>query len=213
MQSRYFVLLGLVICALFILFAGTAIADGKWKAQGMTVEGCSCIAPCTCELTGDVEMGCQGVGFTSLTAGNYMGVDLKGVKFAYATTPGEWVRVYVDAKDEKQKEAATAFAKNYYKGFGPVEAASAVKIDITGKDGKYTVKIDDGKICVLETEPILGGDGKNPLIYSNTKSKLGPVFMQAKTVSCTYHDGERKFELKGSNSYFNTKLKSEGTLE
>ncbi|MBI4548668.1 MAG: DUF1326 domain-containing protein [Ignavibacteriae bacterium] len=212
MRSNYFILLALAIGAISILFTGTVIAGGKWSAKGTFVEGCSCNPPCACELTG-VEMGCQGVGAMEFTGGSYMGTDLTGAKITYATTPGQWVRIYVDAKDDKQKEAATAFAKDYYKGFGPVEASSAAKIDISGKNGRYTVKVDDGKIMTLVTEPILGGDGKTPLVHKNTKSKLVVDFKQGKTVSGMFSDGERKFELKSSNSYFNDKVKSEGTLE
>jgi len=213
MRSHYFVLLALAIGAISMLFTDTATAGGKWKMQGVFVEGCSCNAPCACELTGDVEMGCQGVGALELNGGSYMGADLKGAKIAYAGVPGQWVRTYVDAKSDKQREAAMEFAKGYFKDWGTMEASKAAKIDIMGKDGKYTVKVDDGKIFALETEPVLGGDGKTPVTHTNTKSKLSPIFKQAKTMSCTFQDGERKFELKSSNSYFNDKVKSEGMLE
>lgn len=208
MRTKYMVL-GLMFG---MLFAGYAIAGGKWSVKGTFIEGCSCNMPCGCELTG-VEMGCEGVGVLSLTGGSYNGVDLTGAKMAYAMVPGDWVRLYVDAKNDAQKNAAIEFAKGYYGGFGKLESASAGKIDIAGKDGKYTVKVNDGKIMQLTTEPVLGGDNKTPITHTNTKSNLSSVFMQAKTVSGTFSDGDRKFELRDSNSYFNTNLKSEGTIE
>ena len=208
-----FTVVVLLMALVATLPASLASAGWKWSAKGTFVEGCSCNAPCSCELTGDLEAGCQGVGAVELSGGKYMGTDLTGAKIAYAGLPGQWVRIYVDAKNDKQRDAAMEFAKGYYKSWGTVEDSKAAKIDIMGKGGKYTVKVDDGKIFALETEPILGGDGKTPLTHTNTKSKLSPIFKQAKTLTCTFQDGERKFELKSSNSFFNDKLNSQGTLE
>ena len=214
MRTKHFVLvLTLTLSLISLLNISNAMAGGKWAAKGTFVEGCSCNPPCACELTGDIEAGCQGVGAMSFSGGSYMGTDLTGAKMAVAFTPGKWVRLYIDAKNDKQKEAATAMAKDYYKAFGPIEATSVAKIDIMGKDGKYTTKIDDGKIMTLETEPMLGGDGKTPVVHKNTKSKLVGDFKQAKTISCMYQDGERKLELKSSNSYFNEKVNTTGTME
>jgi hypothetical protein len=212
MRSTSIILSVAVFCFVVLLAIGTATAGGKWKVNGTFVEGCSCSPPCTCELLEQVEMGCQGVGTISISSGSYNGVDLSGVKIVYATTPGKWVRLYVDSKNDKQRESATEFAKAYYKDFGPMESVSAASIELTGDNGKYSVKVDGGKIMSLETEPMLGGDGKTAVTYSNTHSKLNPTVMQGKTISGTFSDGERKFELKGTNSYFNTHMKSSGSL-
>ena len=127
--------------------------------------------------------------------------------------PGSWVRIYVDAENDKQKDAATEFPKYIYSAFGKIESASIAKIEFTGENGNYTVKVDGGKILQLATEPVLGGDNKTPVTHTNTKSKLNSVFMQGKTVSGGFSDGERKFELKGGNSYFNDRMKSKGVFE
>jgi hypothetical protein len=74
-------------------------------------------------------------------------------------------------------------------------------------------KVNEGKIIELTTEPVIGGDNKNPVTYINTHSKLNPIFMQGKTISASYRDGEKEFELKDSNSYFNSRMKSKGEFE
>ncbi|MDG6006521.1 MAG: DUF1326 domain-containing protein [Candidatus Brocadia sp.] len=184
-------------------------AGEKYSVKGIFVEGCSCNLPCACELIG-WEGGCQTMAALSLSDGNYDGTDLTGAKIAYAMKPGDWVNIYVDAKDDKQKQAAISFAKGVCGHYGKIGKADNAKIEFSGKDGNFIVKVDDGKILQLTTEPVLGGDNKTPIIHTNTKCKLSPVLMQGRVISGNYSDGERKFELKGGNSYFNTHMLCEG---
>ncbi len=205
----------------WVCLAGSLLAASACRAEdaapkpfeidGMYVEGCTCEAPCPCELTG-VQMGCQGVGAFRFEKASYDGVAFDGVAFAYAVEPGKWVRLFIDAKDAKQKEAVIAFAKAALKAFGPVEAVADAKVEITGADGKYTATVDGGKIFTLTTEPVLGGDGKEPLTYSNIHDVVHPTVMQAKVVGCEYNDGTHTFKLEGSNAYFNAKLKVSGKM-
>ncbi|MCF6156301.1 MAG: DUF1326 domain-containing protein [Candidatus Brocadia sp.] len=187
-------------------------AGEKYSVKGVFVEGCNCNIPCACELFG-LETGCHTVAVLSLSDSSYDGVDLSGAKIAYATKPGDWVIIYIDAKDDQQKQAAIRFTKGIFGNYGKVEKADSAKIEFSGKDGNYTVKVDDGKIMQLTTEPVLGGDNKTPVMHTNTKSKLTPVFMQGRVISGSFNDGERKFELKGSNSYFNANMHCEGSSE
>jgi len=46
-----------------------------------------------------------------------------------------------------------------------------------------------------------GANGK-PIMHANVKSTLTSFFLQGKTVSGTFKDGERDFTLKDTNSYF-----------
>ncbi len=187
-------------------------AGNKYSVKGTFVEGCDCSISCPCELTG-IEMGCQTVGAMSLSDGNYLDTDMSGVKIAFATTPGKWVRIYIDAKNDKQKHAVPQFMKGVYGAFGKIEAVTYAKIDISDKDGRYSVKVNDGRIMQLTTEPILGGDNKTPIMHSNTSNKLNSVFMQGKTISASYSDNGRRFELNGTNSYFNPQMNSEGRIQ
>jgi hypothetical protein len=185
-----------------------------FEVEGMYVEGCTCKPPCACELTG-LDMTCQGVGAFRFTGGKYNDVSLAGVSVAYAGEAGTWARLYVDAKDAKQKDAVTALAKAALKDFAPCEKVLDAKIEITGSDGKYTAKVSDGKenLFTLTTEPILGGDGKTPLVYSNIHDPIHPEVMQGKTIKCEYKDDKHAFKIEeGSNAYFQPKLKASGKL-
>ncbi len=213
MRIKYVFFIFILTVGINSLLSITNVNAGeKYSVKGTFVEGCDCFTVCPCELTG-FEMGCQTVGAMSLSEGNYLDTDMSGVKIAFATTPGKWVRIYIDAKNDKQKYAVTQFMKGIYGAFGKLEAVTSAKIDISGKDGRYTVKVHNGRILHLTTEPVLGGDNKTPIKHSNTRNKLNSVFMQGKIISASYSDNGRKFELSGTNSYFNPQMNSEGSIE
>lgn len=182
-----------------------------FSVEGMFVDVCSCLPPCPCELT-EVAAGCQGVGAHQIS-GTYAGDELAGAKIAHAKVVGEWVNLYIDAKDEKQRAAAEKFGRAAWAGFGPIKEVKAARIEISGADGKYRVTVDGGKIMRFETEPLLGGDGKTPVGYTNIKNVVNPTVFQGTCVSAAYTDGDRKVTVeKGCNSHFNPKLKSSGKL-
>jgi hypothetical protein len=189
-----------------------AAAKADFSVEGMFVDCCSCKPPCPCEVT-EVAMGCKGVGAHQISSGRYAGDDLVGVKIAHAKVVGQWVNLYIDAKDEKQRAAAEKFGRAAFAGFGPIKEVKAAKIEISGADGKYTVTVDGGRIMKLETEPVLGGDGKTPIGYTNIKNAVNPTVYQGTCVSATYSDGDKKVTVeKGRNSHFNPKLKSSGKI-
>ena len=65
----------------------------------------------------------------------------------------------------------------------------------------------------FETEPVLGGDGKTPIGYTNIKNAVNPTVYQGTCVSATYSDGDEKVTVeKGRNSHFNPRLKSSGKI-
>jgi hypothetical protein len=195
------------------LSAAFAQAEEKHEFQvaGTFVEGCSCELVCPCAM-GRMNHGCQGVGAMVLTSGSYNGVDLTGAKFVYATAPGGWVRLYLDARDQRQQEALSGFTKSSFSAFGKIEAVKNAKIELSGKGGKYTLSVDGGKIAQLTTEPVLGADQKTPFTYSNTVVPVSPTLMQGKTIKGSYHDGEHSFTLAGSNSYFNGNAHNSGKI-
>jgi hypothetical protein len=196
---------------MFTPLVGEAAEKHPFNVTGTYVEGCSCDIPCPCAMTGSVK-GCQGIDTMELSGGTYNGVDLKGVKIAVAKTLENWARVYLDAPDPKQREATAAFATAWASQMGKVEAVKDARIEISGKDGSYTVKVDNGKIAQLTTKVILGADEKNPLSHANLKTPLNPTLYQARTLSGSFRDGDRSFELKDRNSYFNSQMKASGEL-
>jgi hypothetical protein len=189
-----------------------AAATADFSVEGMFVDCCSCMPPCPCELT-EVAMGCMGVGAHQISSGTYAGADLVGAKIAHAKVVGEWVNLYIDAKDEKQRPAAEKFGRAAFAKFGPIKQVKAARIEVRGADGKYTVTVDGGKIMKFQTEPLLGGDGKNPIGYNNIKNAVNPMVYQGRVVSATYTDAGKKVTVeRGRNSHFNPKLKSSGKI-
>ena len=193
--------------------AASARAEEKhnFRVAGTFVEGCSCELVCPCAM-GRMNHGCQGVGAMVLTSGSYNDVDLTGAKFVYATAPGGWVRLYIDAGNQLQQEALSKFTKIAFSTLGKIEAVNNAKIELAGKGGRYTLTVDGGKIAQLTTEPVLGADQKTPFTYSNTDIPVSPTLMQGKTIKGSYHDGEHSFTLSGSNSYFNGNPRNSGKI-
>jgi len=200
--------------ATLVTVAALALAEGQkpYSLAGTYVEGCSCSLVCSCNLTGKFMGGCQGVGALSLTSGKFNGQDLAGAKIAAAMAPGSWVRLYVDAKNPKQKAAVSELASTAFGAYGKVESVKDAKVDLSGSDGKYTVTVDGGKVMKLSTEPFFGLDKKTPVSHSNVMDPFNPTIYQGTTVSCSYQDEAHSFTLEGSNSYFNPNMKSEGKL-
>ncbi len=204
--------LGVLFAVGLMTVAGSA-GGGKssFSFQGMYVEGCSCNAPCPCELTG-VQMGCEGVGFFSFTSGSYNGKSLSGTRGAYAVKPGDYLVIYVDAPNDAKRKAVSDFMKAAFKDWGKLEGVESAKIKISGKGGSYVCTVGDGSEMTLTTKPVLGGDKKTPMTYSNINSQMHSTVMQAKVVKCTFKRGSHKFELKDSNAYFHPSLNSKGSL-
>jgi hypothetical protein len=207
---KYVILAAVAVAASSPLAGASGRAGKAFDVVGSYVEGCSCAAPCTCELTGP-EMGCQGVGFIKIDHASYDGMDLSGVKSAYALGAGKWVVIYLDAPDSK-RAAAEAFMRASLAAFGPIEAVKSGHVTMEGRDGKTVSKVDGGAVMSLTTEPILGGDGKRPLQYSNIHDPVHPVVMQGKAVSGKYNDAGHSFDLSDSNSYFNDHFATHGQM-
>ncbi|MBS1707507.1 MAG: DUF1326 domain-containing protein [Armatimonadetes bacterium] len=198
-----------------VALASTLVASpAKAKSfhfTGYYAETCSCTAPCPCELTG-LSKGCQGVGAFVFKAGSFDGVNISGSKAAYATGPGEWVMIYVDAPTAAKRKAVSAMMNAALAGFGKIESTRNAKVSLTMKNGHYVGSIDGGKVCSFETTPTLGGDKKTPLVYSNVNDPFHPTVMQGNNVGTHFDDGGHTFDLKDSNAFFNGSLSSSGKL-
>ncbi len=209
MKSTWFVVASIMM--MLTPLVGTAAEKLPFSVTGTYVEGCTCGIPCPCAMT-DPPSGCQGIDTMELSGGTFNGVDLKGVKIVVTKALGNWSRVYLDAPDPQQREAAAAFATAWASQMGTVEAVKDARIEFSGKDGNYTVKVDDGKTAQLITKVILGADEMNPLSHGNLKTPLTHTLYQARTLSGSFQDGDRSFEFKDSNAYFNPQMKASGEL-
>lgn len=204
---------GLIATAAYIttVAANVPAVKDQLHFEGYYLEGCSCSAPCPCELTG-VAMGCEGVGGFYFRRGTFGGQEISGVRMAYAVAPGSWVICYVDAPTEAKRAAAASLARTAFASWGKMEAVKAASIQLSASNGNLSMKINGGAICTLIAKPVLGLDKKNPIKISNINSVLHPEVWQATVVSCTFNDGDHQFEIKGSNAYYNPVLKVSGTL-
>jgi len=211
LESLKTMMLVAAVCAAAGLPSHANAAAQSFKLAGMWVEGCSCSVPCPCEI-GGIRHGCQAMGAIQVTSGSYGGADLSGCKLAYATALGGWVRIYLDAKNATQRKVAATFAQSAFKEYGKIESVKDAKITIAGSGGSYTLNVDAGKVMSLSTKPVFGFDGKTAITYSNIPDPLTSTMMQAKTQKGSYRDGNRRFELQGTNSFFNGSLKSSGKV-
>lgn len=187
-----------------------ASGAGTYVAKGMYVEACSCAPPCACEMIGP-NMSCQGVGAFNWTNTTVDGVKLNNVRTAYALGVGSWVEIYIDAPNKATYDAAEKLMRTALNGFGPVQAVKKEKITFTGSGGKYHVTVGD--FMDLKTAAIMGGDGKNPLTYSNLHDAIHPTVFQGKVTSGSFKSGDHSFELSdGSNAFYYTKFSATGKL-
>jgi hypothetical protein len=200
----------------WLALAVPLVAAGKqpYHLVGVYIDTCSCRVPCLCDLTGATPDSCQGVGAVAITRGDFSGSDLSGVRFAYALLMGDWVRLYIDAPDPARRAAAEAFLRALCADWGKLESVRDARIEISPGGGGYAVKVDGGKTIGFVIAPVLGGDGKTPLVHTNTHSLITSTFLQGKSAEATsFHDGTRSFEIEaGRNAYFNDKVDSAGSL-
>jgi hypothetical protein len=157
---------------------------------------------------------CKGVGAIAIVHGDYCGEDISGVRFAYATVLGDWLRLYVDAPDPAKRAAVEKFLRVLCADWGKLESVKDAKIEIEGRGGGYAVKVDGGKTMAFVIAPVIGGDGKTPITHTNTHSAFATIFLQGKSASTTtYNDETRTFEIAaGRNGYFNDKMEGSGSL-
>lgn len=211
MQIRTFKFV--VGCAglLAVASAGASGAKHRFTVGGAYVEGCTCGAPCKCEMTG-VEMGCQGVGAFTFASGSFDGKSIAGTRAAYATKPGDWVVIYVDAPTAAKRAAVEGLMRAALAGFGKIESVKHAKVAVWHKGSMDYATVDGGKVMNIKSQAVMGGDGKTPLMYSNLHDPIHPVVMQGKTLTATFSDGDHKFELKDSNAFFQHNIRSHGQM-
>jgi hypothetical protein len=181
----------------------------EYSVVGTFLDACACNVPCPCAFSGRFKEGCNNIGVLVLTSGTYKGVDLAEAKMVEAGLAGSWTHVFVDAT-EAQREAAIALAKTAFSAYGKIESVKSASIDLSGKDGRYKLTVDGGRVVELTTEPVFGVDQKTPIMLSNVPTAFSSTVMQAKTIKGNFQDGNRSFKLSNSNSTFNDHVNAQG---
>lgn len=200
------------VAFLIMVSSAVVLAQGKkFNVHGTYVEGCSCKIPCACSLNGEMAPSCQLMGAMIISSGDYGDVDLTGARLAFAAG-NKWVRLYVQSTDPSKAKAAEELGRALLSPYGKIESVSNAEIDLSGKDGTYTLSVNGGKTVLLKTQPVLGADQKTAVTYTNYPDPLLRTIMQAKTLSGSYSDDMHHFTLENSNSFFNQDLSASGEI-
>ena len=178
--------------------------------QGTYAEGCACPVACSCDLNGAMAKGCNVIGVMMISKGKYGAGDLSGCNVSYIASNG-WVKLYYQVAKKSQVGTLKDWTNAYFSGFGKVQSFEPGKIAFKNAGGSYTLSVNDGKTANVQIKPMLGGDGKKPIVYSNYPDPMIPVIMQGKTVSGAYK-GTDGFALKDSNAFFNPHWKTSGKI-
>jgi hypothetical protein len=201
----------LVAVSLLAVSWAPAAEKHNFNVAGTFVEGCTCQIVCHCNVSGAAH-GCHAIEAIAITSGSYNGANLAGTKIAVAVVAREWAQIYVDAPGPAQREAATGFARALYGGDTKIEAVNNARVELSGRDGRYTLSVDGGKTIELQTEPVLGADARNPVMHSNTRTPLSPIVYQGRTIKGVFHDGNRSFILEAGNAFFNPHTHHSGKI-
>ncbi|HSI72041.1 MAG TPA: hypothetical protein VK934_02595 [Fimbriimonas sp.] len=182
----------------------------QYSFTGPFVEGCSCGSACSFEISGKLP-GCKAVGFFAFDDGTYQGRSLRGGKVAFAAGSTGWLRLYYDGPSSSVRQASRDFIKAALADWGNPEAVEHREITVAGSKGFYIAQVADGKIMELQTEPVMAD--ARPIEYKNIFNKaLHPNIMQAKTTLGRFHEGNRAFQLQGTNAFFYDKVRAAGKL-
>ena len=73
----------------------------------------------------------------------------------------------------------------------------------------HVIEVDSGDLPGFHLIPVVSGAAAEDL---HALGALHPTVLQGKTISGSYHDGDRSFTLKDSNSYFTPKMKKSGKI-
>ncbi len=186
-------------------------APKPYQFEGTYVEGCACPVACVCDINGAMAKGCNVVGAMLISHGAYGGKSLSGCQVSYIASSG-WVKVFYHVPKKSQVGALNDWVKAYFSGFGKVESFEPAKIALKGTGGSYTLTVNDGATASVQTKPVVGGDGKTPVVYSNYPDPMIPVIMQGRTVTGAYKASAGGFQLKDSNAFFNPHWKTSGKI-
>lgn len=194
-----------LLLAASLISSGTDAPQDKGRElvfQGTFMEGCSCANSCAFESTGAIT-GCQALGVYSARSGSFGGRDLAGLRFAFVAAPNDALYIYIDARNNRQRDAAEKLTRILFaQGFGTLKAIKDANITLEGKYGTYHFMINGGNVVDMTIEPLFGGDGKGLIELRNVFGDPYDTLFQARTVSARFVDGTVKLDLRGTSAFF-----------
>jgi hypothetical protein len=171
-----------------------------YSFDGVFLEGCSCKDVCVTEITGK-DAGCHGMGAIDFKKGKFDGADFSGTRVAFAWDSAKWVRIYVDAPDEKRK-ALTDFMTTMLADWGSLEGVTPAKITVSKASGHLGFSVNDGTVLSMDLKPVLGADGINGVEHTNLASPFHRSLTQAVTTNAALSDAH-PFVLQDTNAFYN----------
>ena len=180
--------------------------------QAAFVEACSCKGTCTFETTGTLP-GCHALGGYRIDRGTYEGRDISGIAIAFVSAPSGDLFVYLDAKTDAMRQAGEALGKALFgEGFGKWKGIEKAAISLTSDKGSFKLLVDGGRTALLETTPVLGGDGKSAVVLRNVFGDPYDSLTQAKVARASFSGPisadavAHGFQLKGTSAFYVERL-------
>lgn len=211
--------LALLLAAITSIPAASVAAT--WEARGVMSDACQCELFCPCEFLSKPSFGnCDDAAILHIERGKHGDVTLDGLEVAVvsASPAGErlvdsvgnltFARILVpnDVTDA-QRDALADVARRVFGAWigetariSAMESVERVDLKTTVEGHRHTVKVPG--ILDLEIEPVVGGDGKTPVILKNnafTAVGFGDVVVSQSKVY-RYKDDERDWKYDGRSA-------------
>jgi hypothetical protein len=159
-----------------------------WEIHGTLTEACTCAVPCTCNFGEGPSPHhyCYSLFSLNIEKGHYGSVKLDSLHLAVAHAQQDRV-VYIDeAATPEQSEALKAIAtrilaKHNFNG-------AFEKARIRQEIGDREAHVEIGTYGGFDTDYIIGGDGKTPVVVENNTTFNIPRATKTKTKSFRYKD-------------------------
>jgi hypothetical protein len=171
----------------------SAEQGSTWIVAGTMADACQCEVFCPCEFNSHPSFdNCDDAAILAISKGQYKNVDLSGQKVVVvsASPQGQrlvdavgkltFARIYVPrSATEEQAAALGEIVRNVFGTFvgkiariSPDEKVVRADVAISTDSTRYTAKIPG--ILDLDMKPVLGGDGKSPIVvHNNAFTALG----------------------------------------
>jgi hypothetical protein len=188
---------------------GTSPEPPQWEVEGRYADACRCQAPCPCHFNQDVEFDtCDPTLVYHIENGRYEDVALDGLSIV-VFLEADPERFYVDTDMGKRQrnalqEIARALTSTLLREGYPLSGREILKqlpleVDLT--ESKAQARIPG--VLNLQTEALVGGDGKSRIQLSNLN--LGPGWMHSvwagRSKVYKYSDA-KELDYSGRNAYF-----------
>lgn len=211
----------LVLTLVLTALVAAAAHAASWEVEGVMSDACQCEVFCPCEFLSKPSFGhCDDAAILHIGKGRHGDVKLDGLKVAVVSASPEGQRL-VDAvgsltfarimvpRDvtDAQRDALADVARRVFGAWvgksariSPDEGVERVELTATVDGYRHVVKVPG--VLDLEIEPVIGGDGKSPVVLKNnafTAVGFGDVVVSQSKVY-RYKDAARDWKYDGRSA-------------